>query len=111
MKENLRSFADEPTFLANSEYTGYGEPKRLVGAQNEIRNLALDLVKKGQFSKTWFFDRCESAWSYFEMDDTEDREKVISYFEQMMDILEIKSSDGRLNNMLYGPLAAPNVEQ
>jgi len=34
--------------------------------------------------------------------DTEDRERMCHYLEQIMDIFEIESSDGLLNRWLYG---------
>ena len=34
--------------------------------------------------------------------DTEDRERVCHYFEELMDIVGLQSSDGHLNNFMYG---------
>lgn len=34
--------------------------------------------------------------------DTEDREHVCRYFEELMDIVGLESSGGRLNNFMYG---------
>ncbi|MBA4276086.1 DUF4844 domain-containing protein [Flavobacterium sp.] len=34
--------------------------------------------------------------------DTEDRERVCSYFEEIMDIVGLESSNGQLNNFVYG---------
>lgn len=34
--------------------------------------------------------------------DTEDRERVCSYFEELMDIVGLESSDGQLNEFMYG---------
>ena len=38
---------------------------------------------------------------YFELD-TENRERVCSYFEELMDIVGLKSSNGQLNKFMYG---------
>ena len=38
---------------------------------------------------------------YMELD-TEDRERVCSYFEELMDIVELESSNGLLNKFMYG---------
>ena len=38
---------------------------------------------------------------YLELD-TEDRERVCSYFEELMDIVGLESSGGRLNKFMYG---------
>ena len=34
--------------------------------------------------------------------DTEDKERVCTYFEELMDIVELESSNGQLNEFLYG---------
>ena len=34
--------------------------------------------------------------------DTEDRERVSTYFEELMDIVGLQSSDGKLNQFIYG---------
>jgi hypothetical protein len=34
--------------------------------------------------------------------DTEDKERVCTYFEELMDIVELDSSNGQLNEFLYG---------
>ena len=44
-------------------------------------------------------DRFKSI--YLEID-TEDRERVCAYFEELMDIVGLESSDGHLNNFMYG---------
>lgn len=44
-------------------------------------------------------DRFKSI--YLEID-TEDRERVCAYFEELMDIVGLESSDGQLNNFMYG---------
>jgi hypothetical protein len=33
--------------------------------------------------------------------DTEDRERVCAYFEELMDVVGLESSDGQLNNFMY----------
>jgi len=38
---------------------------------------------------------------YIEID-TEDRERICSYFEELMDIVHLESSNGLLNNFMYG---------
>ncbi|MBK6347287.1 MAG: DUF4844 domain-containing protein [Bacteroidales bacterium] len=34
--------------------------------------------------------------------DTEDRERICYYFQELMDIVGLESSDGQLNNFMYG---------
>jgi hypothetical protein len=38
----------------------------------------------------------------FEREDSEDQDSVLQYLENIMDILQIESSDGLLNNWRYG---------
>lgn len=38
---------------------------------------------------------------YLEID-TENRERICGYFEELMDIVGLESSDGQLNNFMYG---------
>ena len=51
-----------------------------------------DIIKKGLNN---FAD------IYVELD-TEDRERVCAYFEELMDIVGLESSGGHLNNFMYG---------
>lgn len=39
--------------------------------------------------------------AYSELD-TEDRERVCTYFEELMDLVGLESSDGKLNEFMYG---------
>lgn len=34
--------------------------------------------------------------------DTEDKERICSYFEELMDIVELENSNGQLNEFMYG---------
>ena len=34
--------------------------------------------------------------------DTEDREKICNYIEELMDIVHLESSNGQLNKFMYG---------
>lgn len=47
-------------------------------------------------------DKGLSRFSPYTPFDTEDRERVGLYFEELMQIVGLKSSDGRLNKFLYG---------
>lgn len=47
----------------------------------------------------------------FEPVDTEDREQLLRYLEEIMDILGIASSDGLLARWMYGPVLGPQVDK
>jgi hypothetical protein len=99
---NLPKYVDEP----GTAYNGMRpqSDQRLAEAQlNELidrlrQNLAATPTKKfalSEFSRTL---------AQFKPIDTEDRERLCRYLEEIMDILGIESSDGLLNRWLYGPL-------
>lgn len=52
--------------------------------------------------KGYVLDEFEKTYAFFEEADTEDRERVLSYFEDIMDAVGMESSDGTLNRLLYG---------
>lgn len=56
-------------------------------------------LKKNIKKKKFGLDRFSDI--YIDLD-TEDRERVCSYFEGLMDIVELESSWGQLNNFMYG---------
>ncbi len=60
------------------------------------------LLSRDTITKAEFFEISERAWNAFPKGDTEDRERFMYYVQKLMDILEIESSDGRLNRWLYG---------
>jgi len=41
----------------------------------------------------------------FELADTEDRERVLAYYEELMSVFDVASSDGLLNRFMYGSSA------
>ena len=59
---------------------------------NPTRQAYLDKIKIG-------LDRFSNSNLIF---DTEDKERVCQYFEELMDIVGLESSDGILNSFLYG---------
>jgi Domain of unknown function (DUF4844) len=46
----------------------------------------------------------------FEATDTEDREQLMRYLEEIMDNLGIESSDGQLSRWMYGPILGSIVD-
>lgn len=66
--------------------------KELADKGNATGKEYQDAIKEG-------LDRF--AEIYIELD-TEDRERVCSYYEELMDIVGLESSGGHLNNFMYG---------
>src|SRR5690606_27372596 len=88
-------------------YPAIGDPS-LKPILTEKINLAADdfkkLADKGsatdkEYQKVIKFGLDRFAVLYLQLD-TEDRERVCSYFEELMDIVGLESSDGHLNNFM-----------
>jgi hypothetical protein len=93
------------------------ESRFYPGLENEsIKERITDLVDRGidEFiavaqnngSEKDFQHAISKGLSYFEMLtyslDTEDRERICGYFEEMMDAIGMESSGGILNKWMYG---------
>ena len=90
-------------------YPGIGDPK-LKPILTEKINLVADdfkkLADKGNSTDKDYQNAIKIGLERFSdlylLLDTEDRERVCSYFEELMDIIGLESSDGHLNNFMYG---------
>ncbi len=90
-------------------YPGIGDPN-LKPVLTEKINLAADdfkkLADKGNATDKEYQNAIKNGLErftdlYLQLD-TEDRERVCSYFEELMDIIGLESSGGHLNNFMYG---------
>ena len=90
-------------------YPGIADPTLRPILSQKI-NLAADdfqaLAKKGTSKESEYQDAIKAGLgrfgdTYLRLD-TEDREKVCHYFEELMDIVGLESSGGHLNNFMYG---------
>lgn len=90
-------------------YAGVGNPL-LKPILNKYINLAAEdfenLAKKENSTEKDYQNAIKKSLDRFSeiyIDlDTEDRERVCFYFEQLMDIVGLESSDGHLNEFMYG---------
>jgi len=81
------------------------ESSRLL-AQEQLNRL-IDRLRDGlpsRPSKKLALIEFAKTTAEFEAADTEDREQLLRYLGEIMDILGIASSDGQLNRWMYGPL-------
>jgi hypothetical protein len=106
--KKLQNFKGESKFETNTNYTGLSKPELKVKL-SELLNRAADdflVTLKTKPSEKKYQDdikRGLSRFNPFYLDlDTEDREKVCSYFEELMDCVGLQSSGGELNKWLYG---------
>ena len=90
-------------------YPGIAEEKMRPVFTKKINQVALDFKAVSESEKPTDKKYQEKigiglsrfADVYLELD-TEDRERVCSYFEELMDIIELESSNGQLNEFMYG---------
>ena len=107
----FEEFKSKEKFLKDDKlfYPGIGDSK-LKPILTEKINLALDdfkkLAEKGNSTDKEYQNTIKIGLERFSdlylLLDTEDRERVCSYFEELMDIVGLESSDGHLNNFMYG---------
>lgn len=107
----FREFKDKEKFIEDikSQYPGIGDPK-LKAPLTERINLAADdfkrIAKKGKATETEYQEAIKQGLdrfsAFYVQLDTEDRERICSYFEELMDIVKLGSSGGQLNMFMYG---------
>jgi Domain of unknown function (DUF4844) len=81
-------------------------------AEEQINRL-IDRLREGlpsTPSKKFVLAEFATTLAEFGWPDTEDREQLLRYLEEIMDILGIASSDGLLNRWMYGPVLGPRLE-
>ena len=103
-KRTEKFIPDEKLF-----YPGIGTPPLkpvLTDKINWAANDFQELANKGNATEKEYQDAIKKGLDRFNdiyIDlDTEDRERICSYFEELMDIAGVESSGGHLNNFMYG---------
>ena len=107
----FEEFKNKEKFLQDDKfyYPGIGDPalKPILTAKiNLVADDFKKLADKGnvtdkEYQKAIKVGLDRFAYLYLQLD-TEDRERVCHYFEELMDIVGLESSDGHLNNFMYG---------
>lgn len=90
-------------------YPGIADTALLPVLTEKINQAAKDfkeIALKGNPTDKDYQDQIKNGLQRFNIVylylDTEDRERVCHYFEELMDIVGLKSSGGLLNNFMYG---------
>ena len=107
----FNEFKSKEKFLQDDKlfYPGIGDPS-LKPVLSEKINLAADdfekLAEKGNATDKEYQNAIKIGLGrfadlYLQLD-TEDRERVCHYFEELMGIVGLESSGGHLNNFMYG---------
>jgi Domain of unknown function (DUF4844) len=93
----------------NPFYSGIADAKMRLILAEKINLVADDFKKsaeKRNVTDQEYQDKIKIGLERFSDDygnlDTEDRERVCLYFEELMDIVRLESSGGHLNNFMYG---------
>jgi hypothetical protein len=99
----LSELHSAPKFYAGNLYPGAPSEDIQVSSERAVNamidHLRAELQKSPQ--KAFVISQFLEMLRAFEHGDTEEREQACGYCEQVMDILNIESSDGLLNKWLY----------
>lgn len=102
----LRNFLAQKKFIEDFSLMYPGAPDESVRASAEliINNLASRLIMgvTDNPTKAYVLGQFKLSLNQLESYDSEERDRALSYMEGIMDILNIESSDGLLNNWRYG---------
>ena len=100
LKPQLRFEADDTDM-----YTGVLDPVERAASDRAFASLVDTLVAQlPHLTKAFVLEQFQTTLSTLPLSDTEDRERAAKHCEKIMDVLGIESSDGVLNNWMYGPV-------
>lgn len=107
--DKFQEFKQEEKFVADTAmlYPGIGDPSMKSALSEKINKAADDfemVAAGGSPTKALYLEVLKAGLARFKgiYLDTEDRERVALYFQELMDIVELESSDGLLNEFVYG---------
>jgi hypothetical protein len=102
-------FKKKEKFIPEQSYPGIADSTMksiLVENVNKAANDFLTLAKTNRATEKDYQEKIRVALERFagvySKIDTEDRERICLYFEELMDIVGLESSDGALNIFMYG---------
>ena len=109
VNEEFAVFTAKKKFVEENFYPGIADEKMRPVFTEKINIIASDFKTVAESEKPTdkkYQEKIEIGLSrfaviYLELD-TEDRERVCSYIEELMDIVELESSNGQLNKFMYG---------
>ena len=104
MINDLRVFRKEKKFVETISYPGAASEEIRYSLEDEINSLVDTFFTKLEDipSKSYVLTEFRKLLGRCEEFDTEDREMVCEYLDRLLDIFGIESSDGLLNEWLYG---------
>lgn len=107
--EKFAEFIAKKKFIAKNHYAGIADEKMRPIFTEKINRAAADFKNVAEsenptekkYQEKIRIGLSRFAEVYMELD-TEDRERVCTYFEELMDIVGLESSNGQLNRFMYG---------
>jgi hypothetical protein len=98
--KSRKKFVQDDSFL----YPGAPDETTRIQAENAINNAISELIGASEhaFTKEMFWSISERAARRLSEMDSEEMDRGFVYMEEIMDILGIESSGGRLNKWRYG---------
>lgn len=109
--KKFKEFKNKEKFIEDDKlfYSGISDQKLKTVLTEKINLVADDfekLANKGISTDKEYQNAIKKGLERFSdiylQLDTEDRERICSYFEELMDIVGLESSGGHLNNFMYG---------
>ena len=108
-KDKFAEFIAKEKFVEENYYPGIADEKLRPIFTNKINESASDFKTIAEsenptdkkYQEQIRIGLSRFADIYLELD-TEDRERVCTYFEELMDVVGLESSNGQLNNFMYG---------
>lgn len=102
--QQLQAFRARPKYVPDALYTGVPDAALRERFVARLDELAADLepLAATPDPKPGLLRAFERGWPTFELADTEDREHTLGYFEELMGIFGVASSDGLLNQLING---------
>ena len=106
--EKFAEFISKKKFVEEDYYPGISDEKLRPIFTEKINKAAFDFKTVAESENPTdkkYQEKIKVGLSrfadiYMELD-TEDRERVCTYFEELMDIVGLESSNGQLNNFMY----------
>ncbi|WP_247649233.1 DUF4844 domain-containing protein [Lutibacter sp. B1] len=107
--EKFMEFISKKKFVQEGYYSGIADEKMRPIFTEKINSVASDfksVAKSENPTDKKYQEKIKIGLSkfadvYMELD-TEDRERVCTYIEELMDIVGLESSNGQLNKFMYG---------
>ena len=108
-KEQFAAFMAKKKFYSNSYSPGISDEKLrpiLSEKINEVARLFKNISESEKPTQADYLEAIRQGLLKFPEEklgyDSEDRERILLYFQELMDIVNLKSSNGQLNRFYYG---------